>query len=315
MSFTVHRNTRVMATASVSSKILRIVESGDSKKPQHRGLVLGPERMEQLALRNELDYRPDKFNSRAGLHLACCLSLCSLLCTCFGLCFVLVSAPFVPLLGLGLFVCVPCCVLGVLCLTLTIFSHAAYWISNIQSDTYKFVKNHFPSPDKAPSHAGASESTGRSDRALREHIDGLRRTAPVISFNAVCYHYEMKTDSQGEEKKERVVTWRGREVVPVLSWTDVSADFEANLSRRYLKLYLEKAYYFSDPESELAFHDMCSKFEERHRYRDLVSRHSHCEDVLCIRISDCAHANTSFSTLTSGARWMSVVKMSTSLSR
>ena len=119
---------------------------------------------------------------------------------------------------------------------------------------------------------------------MYEKMGELFRTAPVITFHCVCYHYETKhttyKDSNGhvQNRTERVHvnTHSDTMELPYYSARDVSGLFllniaKANASQKaFIKLHLQKEVNFADAISYSDYIMQKDAFWMRNRYRDAL---------------------------------------------
>ena len=128
---------------------------------------------------------------------------------------------------------------------------------------------------------------------MYEKMGELFRTAPTITFRAVCYHYETRhhtyKDSNGHTQhrteRVRVDTHHDSMNMPYYSARDVSGLFlldidRANANKKaFIKLHLQKEINFADSISyaDYLFHK--EAFWQRNRYRDVHMDFTETRDI------------------------------------
>ncbi|MCQ2816543.1 MAG: hypothetical protein MJ252_04665 [archaeon] len=122
----------------------------------------------------------------------------------------------------------------------------------------------------------------RDSKGIYEKLSRLYRTAPIISFSCVCYHYETHTeyytDSEGKRQSRtvtnRVNTYSETTELPYRSTRDVSGLFlldldRANIAKKYyIKIHLFNDISFADAISYSDYEIFKTDFYNRNRWRD-----------------------------------------------
>ena len=113
-------------------------------------------------------------------------------------------------------------------------------------------------------------------------IESIRRSQPYVGMGAECYHYETRardvtyTDAQGntctetESYEAKVVTNTFKEKFVYRFWNDTSENILRNIrSKGVTKMKMKLSITFGDFETKSAFYNQYSKFQDKHRNKDM----------------------------------------------
>jgi hypothetical protein len=108
------------------------------------------------------------------------------------------------------------------------------------------------------------------------YIDSIRTVPARIGMQVVCYHYETRSqrtvDSDGNPKseshKEKVDTYSEKQLFEYRTCNDVSGDIIGLEQYSVVKLHLNKAIVWANPQSQIAYNNACAALRERNQNRD-----------------------------------------------